>query len=89
MRLKLLQSQVKELFIKHPRESGETYLQHMRAAWKIVFFLKKIEAKCVIHSVFPFLYTTAVSDKIECLKTMTSRKNSENEEDLYEVYGRE
>ena len=87
MRLKLLQYQIKELFTKHPRENGETYIQHVHSAWKIVFFLKKIEAKCVVHSVFPFLYTTAVSDKIECLKTMTSREASGDGEDLYEIYG--
>ena len=89
MRLKLLQYQIKELFNIHPRDNGETYLQHMCAAWKIVFFLKRLEVKCAVHSVLPFLYTTAVSDKIECLKSMTSREASENEEDLYEVYGGE
>ena len=89
MRLKLLQYKIKELFTEHPKENGETYLQHMCAAWKIVFFLKKLEVKCAVHSVLPFLYTTAISDKIECLEAMTSREVAEDEEDLYEAYGGE
>ena len=60
-------------FTKHPQEQGETYLQHMCGAWKIIWFLKKLELKCLVHSIFPFLYTTAVSDQIDCLKEMTER----------------
>ena len=73
-------------FTKHPHEQGETYLQHMRASWKIVYVLKTLEIKCVIHSIFPFLYTDAVSGKIECLQKMTNRKDPDDEE-LYEIYG--
>ncbi len=60
-------------FTEHLRAQGETYFEHMWGAWKIVWFLKKLELKCFVHSIFPFLYTTAVSDKIECLKEMTER----------------
>jgi len=58
---------------KHLQEQEETYLEHMWEAWKIIWFLKGLELKCLVHSVFPFLYTTAVSDKIDCLKEMTER----------------
>ena len=60
-------------FTKHPQEQGETYLQHMWGAWEIIYFLKILEVKCLVHSIFPFLYTTAVSEKIECLREMTQR----------------
>jgi hypothetical protein len=73
-------------FTKHPKEQDETYLQHMRAAWKICATLKILLLKCFIHSIFPFLFTAAVSDKIECLRKMTNRKESSDDE-LYEVYG--
>ena len=73
------------LFTKHPKEQGETYLQHMRAALKIVYVLKTLEFKCVVHAIFPFLYIDAVSGKIECLKTMINRKKPGKE--LYETYG--
>tara|TARA_Y100000310_G_scaffold263088_1_gene273068 strand:+ start:450 stop:689 length:240 start_codon:yes stop_codon:yes gene_type:complete len=74
------------IFTKHPQEQNETYLQHMRAAWKIIYLLKILELKCGIHSVFPFLYTSAVSDKIECLQKLTNRKDHDDDE-LYEIFG--
>ncbi len=74
-----------DLFTKHPKEQGETYLQHMRGALKIIYVLKILELKCVVHAIFPFLYVDAVSGKIECLKMMTNRKKPD--EELYETYG--
>jgi len=75
-----------KMFTKHPKEQNETYFQHMWAAWKIVYLLKTLELKCAVHSVLPFLYTEAVSEKIECLQKMTNRKEGEDDE-LYENYG--
>ena len=74
------------IFTKHLKEQDETYLQHMWAAWKIIYLLKTLELKCAVHSVLPFLYTKAVSEKIECLQKMTNRKEDDNGE-LYENYG--
>lgn len=68
-------------FTEHPAEQNETYIEHMLAAWRIVYELKVMELKVLVHSFFPFLYTTAVSDKIECLKLMTSRNNKASEND--------
>jgi hypothetical protein len=59
---------------KHLDSQNETYFEHMWAAWKIIYLLKELELKCLAHSVFPFLYTEAVSEKIECLKKLTKRK---------------
>ena len=74
-------------FTDHPKSRGHTYLQHMFGAWKIIFLLNKLEIQCLIHSIFPFWYDTAVSSQIECLQQMVSRLQEENEEDLYEIYG--
>jgi len=77
---------MRNIFTKHPQEQNETYLQHMWSAWKIIYLLKTLALKCAIHSVFPFLYTRALSDKIECLQRMTNRKDRDDDE-LYEVFG--
>ena len=75
-------------FTKHPHEQGETYLQHMWSAWKIVYLLKVLELKCAIHSILPFLYTDAVSGKIGCLQKMANRSaKPESEDELYDVFG--
>ena len=65
-----------KLFIKHPQKQDETYLQHMLAAWKICVMLNILLIKCFLHSIFPFLFTSAVSSKIECLREMVRRSNS-------------
>jgi len=72
--------------MKHLDDQNETYFQHMLAAWKICATLKILLFKCFIHSIFPFLFTSAVSDKIECLQRMTKRKNL-NDDELYEIFG--
>jgi len=77
---------MRNIFTKHPQEQNETYLQHMWSAWKVCVTLKMLLFKCFTHSIFPFLFTSAVSSKIECLQRMTKRKKS-NDDDLYEVFG--
>ena len=77
---------MRNIFTKHPQEQNETYLQHMWGAWKICVTLKILLLKCFVHSIFPFLFTSAVSDKIKCLQKMTKRKNSDDDE-LYEIFG--
>jgi len=75
-----------DLFTKHLKEQNETYFQHMWGAWKICATLKILLFKCFIHSIFPFLFTSAVSDKIECLQKMTKREKPDDDK-LYEVFG--
>jgi hypothetical protein len=58
---------------KHLEDQNETYFEHMLAAWRVIWILKVLELKCLVHSFFPFLFTTAVSEKIECLEKMTKR----------------
>lgn len=74
-------------FTEHPHARGETYLQHMRSAWKAIYTLKVIELQCLVHSVFPFLFTDALSSKIKCLEKIANRQEATAEEELYEVYG--
>jgi len=74
-------------FTHHPNEQGETYCEHMFNAWRIIIFLKKLELKCLVHSVFPFWYTDAVSSKLECLEKMVHRSSDDDDTELYEVYG--
>ena len=73
---------------QHLQSQNETYFEHMRNAWKIVYLLKVLELKCTVHSILPFLYTDAVSGKIECLQKMANRHSKpESEDELYDVFG--
>jgi hypothetical protein len=76
-----------KLFTEHLEKQDETYLQHFCAAWKIVFCLKKIEIRCAVHAVFPFLYTDALSSRLDCLYRLTNRTKPGINEELYETYG--
>ena len=75
-----------KLFTNHPKKQNETYIQHFCSAWKIIFCLKRIEIKCVIHSVLPFMYTDALSSQLDCLYKISRRGRPEDDE-LYETYG--
>jgi len=58
---------------KHLEAQNETYFEHMIGAWKIVWMLKVLSFKCLVHSFLPFLFTGAVSSRIECLQRLTQR----------------
>ena len=57
----------------HLEAQDETYLEHIAAANKISFTLLVMGTKCFVHSFLPFLFTTAVSSKIEYLTSITIR----------------
>jgi hypothetical protein len=75
-----------KIFTNHPRKQDETYFQHMLSAWKICAILNILLIKCFIHSILPFLFTSALSSKIECLQELTKRGKPDDSE-LYEVFG--
>ena len=57
----------------HLEERNETYFEHMQAATQISIMLSVMSLKCLVHAIFPSLYATAVSDRVECLKELTNR----------------
>jgi len=61
------------IFTKHPKEVGESYLQHLWAAWKYSFILLLLFLTAFIHSIFPFIFKNTTSSMIikmaEDLKT--------------------
>jgi hypothetical protein len=55
---------VSNIFSKHPKEVGETYLQHFIAACKYGIVLFGLFIIAIIHAVFPFILKKTVSNKI-------------------------
>jgi len=53
---------LKGLFTDHPAYNGESYLSHMAYAfiYSALFFSAGIA--CLIHAIFPFLFTTTGSN---------------------------
>ena len=65
------------IFTKHPKEVGETYLQHFYHAMSFSFLLFSLSLKALVHALLPFCYETAVSDRIKKLSEgMQKRRDS-------------
>ena len=52
------------IFTKHPKEVGESYLQHLLVALKYSFTLFLLFLTTFIHSIFPFIFRNTTSSKI-------------------------
>ena len=49
------------IFTKHPKEVGETYLEHMFNAFRYSLTFLFLSMVALIHSIFPFLFTNTAS----------------------------
>jgi hypothetical protein len=52
---------IKNLFFDHPNSLGEGYVMHMLVGLAYSFGLLYASIACLIHSFFPFLFTTTAS----------------------------
>ena len=55
------------LFLDHPHEVGESYFQHLGAAWVVGFRLARMSATALLHGLMPCLAKTTVSGEIRAL----------------------
>jgi len=53
-----------DLFTRHPRTVGETYLEHMAVASSFGFRLFFASLACMVHAVLPFLFVKTGSEAI-------------------------
>lgn len=60
------------LFLDHPREVGETYLEHAAAASAYGFRLVGAGLAALVHAVIPGLFKTTASD---CVCDMAAELN--------------
>ena len=52
------------IFIKHPKEVGETYYEHLFEAWRYSLSLFRLFLIAFIHGILPFIFKKTVSEKI-------------------------
>ena len=63
------------IFTKHPKEVGETYLEHLFNAVRFAFTFLLLFVVALIHSIFPFLLTKTASCVVqEMAKHMEERE---------------
>ena len=53
------------IFTKHPKEVGETYLQHMMSALRYSLTFLFLFVVAFIHAIMPFLFTRTASCVIQ------------------------
>jgi len=56
---------VTNIFTKHPKEVGETYLEHLWSAVRYSFTFLLLFFVAIIHSIFPFLFIKTASCVIQ------------------------
>jgi hypothetical protein len=57
--------QLKYLFVSHPRETGETYMEHLAFTVKMGVRIVTCGVLLLIHGLFPFTFRRTVSMQIE------------------------
>jgi hypothetical protein len=55
---------MENIFTKHPKEVGESYIHHLWAALRFSLILLGLFFIAFIHSIFPFIFKQTVSNKI-------------------------
>ena len=66
------------LFTDHPRDAGESYLEHQRFALGVGLRLMAAGLAAVIHAVIPCLFTHTAGDTIRRLNvTLRDRRRPE------------
>ena len=66
------------IFTEHPTQVNETYLQHMKKALAFSFKLLLMSCQALIHAIFPFLFVTTVSDKIEGMNDVLQKRKDKS-----------
>ena len=56
-------------FTEHPASVGESYFAHFRHAAGFSFSMLRGGMACLVHAIFPFLYTTTGSGIVAKLNT--------------------
>lgn len=55
------------LFVEHPREVGESYVEHFVASASYGLRVLKVAGCCFVHALVPGLYKTRASDTIRSM----------------------
>jgi hypothetical protein len=53
-----------EVFKRHPRTVGETYFEHLGAAWGFAATMAAGALACALHGLLPFAFQTSGSRRI-------------------------
>jgi hypothetical protein len=64
-------------FTNHPGHVGETYLEHMHTAGSFGLTMIVGGIACLLHGLFPWMFTTTGSDAVRALHTRMVAKRAD------------
>ena len=65
------------IFTKHPKEVGESYINHFFKALSFSGLLFSLGFKALVHALLPFCFETTVSDKVKTLSAGMQKRREE------------
>lgn len=65
-----------DLFLRHPREQGESYVEHAAVAAAVGGRMVAGGLACLVHGALPFLFTTTGSRTIRELSGRLQRRHA-------------
>lgn len=80
-------AKLRTMFVKHPAETGESYLEHLWFTIGMSSRFVVVGALLLTHGIFPFLFTRTASGRIEKIySVMKERKlKTGNTADMYDI----
>ncbi len=82
-RVRVMSAKVERAFTDHPKEAGETYLEHLWFTLKMTARLGYGSLALLFHGIFPFLFTRTASAQVEKIwLIMRSRIPEERREEI-------
>ena len=65
------------IFTKHPKEVGESYINHFFKALSFSALLFSLGFKALVHALLPFCFETTVSAKVKTLSAGMQKRREE------------
>ena len=65
-----------DFMTRHPRSVGESYGEHLLAAWSFAAGLMLAALACFVHGLLPFLCQSSASRRVDRLHAQMSRRTA-------------
>ena len=78
--------ELKRLFTEHPRETGETYAQHLWFTVQMSVRFVVVSVILMTHGLLPFVWTRTASRRIERIYMIMKDRAQKTNRDLADMY---
>lgn len=72
--------QLSRLFTEHPRDTGETYMEHLLFTVRMGTRIGVTALFLLVHGVFPFLFTRTASQRMENIWAVLKERKQKSQQ---------